>query len=212
VDAVAGAGTDVLAYRRATDIAEDARKQFAAVAHDARQERTPRPAPVRPQPVAPRPVAPEPVAPEPVAPPAVQVPEPQSEPVPLPVTETVEAAKPAPVEVVARPIAPVREESVRPQLEAAWRAFAAGDLGGSEEQLTRILAAHSSGEAYLLRGCTRYTRAMLSRKGDLDGAEADFRAALRVNRALRLDPAAFSPKLVTYFERLRTSPASKPLL
>jgi hypothetical protein len=46
---------------------------------------------------------------------------------------------------------------------------------------------------------------MLSRKPDalLASAAADFRAALKLERRLRLDKSAFSPKLVAYFEALR---------
>ena len=93
----------------------------------------------------------------------------------------------------------------RDELVSAYRAFAAGDLGLSEQQLTRILASRESAEAYLLRGCTRYTHAMLSRNPDplLGDAAADFRSALKLNRSLRLDRASFSPKLIAYFERFR---------
>jgi hypothetical protein len=90
-------------------------------------------------------------------------------------------------------------------LESAFRMFATGDLGRSEQLLTSILASKPSGEAYLLRGCDRYTQAMLSRKPEpmLASATADFRAALDLNRSLRLDPAAFSPKLVAFFDQLK---------
>ena len=92
-------------------------------------------------------------------------------------------------------------------LEPAYRAFAAGDVRKSDELLSHILAANASAEAYLLRGCARYTQAMLSRKPEalLSAAAEDFRAALRLNRALRLDRTAFSPKLVAYFDQVRGS-------
>ena len=92
-------------------------------------------------------------------------------------------------------------------LESAYRAFAAGDVRKSDELLSDILAANASAEAYLLRGCARYTQAMLSRKPEalLSAAAEDFRAALRLNRALRLDRSAFSPKLVAYFDQVRGS-------
>ena len=56
-----------------------------------------------------------------------------------------------------------------------------------------------------MRGCARYTRAMLSRTPDplLVAATDDFRAALQRNGALRLDRNAFSPKLVAFFEQVR---------
>ena len=78
-------------------------------------------------------------------------------------------------------------------------------LASSEQLLTRVLNQTTVAEAYLLRGCARYTRAMLSRTPDvlLGAAEDDFKAALAQNRGLRLDPSAFSPKLVSFFEEVR---------
>jgi len=92
-----------------------------------------------------------------------------------------------------------------PDLREAYRAFAAGELAPAEQLLTAILGAGPNGEAFLLRGCVRYTRAMLSRTPNalLNAAAADFRTALQQNRALRLDPRAFSPKLIAYFEDIR---------
>jgi hypothetical protein len=105
-----------------------------------------------------------------------------------------------PVVVQAAPII-----DTRPDLEAAYRAFANGDLAASETLLTSAIAKSATAEAYALRGCTRYTRAMLSRTPDalLPSAADDFRAALRINAALRLDDGAFSPKLVAFFENVR---------
>ena len=91
----------------------------------------------------------------------------------------------------------------RAKLETAYRAFAGGDFAASEQMLNELISAKPTPEAYVLRGCTRYTRAMLSRKEDLSAASDDFRAALRLNAALRLDKAAFSPKLIDYFESVR---------
>ncbi len=211
IDAVAAAGTDVRAYRHAAEIAQQAHDQFVAAAAEAKQQRAAHPPAVARQQPAPKPepkresVVQVPVQPtqqpppqlQPVPQPVVQTPpQPKIEPVPVP-APVVETPKPKPVEVVAK------IENVRPQLETAYRAFAAGDLAASEQLLTRMLAARQSGEAYLLRGCARYTRAMLSRNPDLDGAAADFRAALTLNRALRLDRAAFSPKLVAFFEQVK---------
>jgi hypothetical protein len=94
-------------------------------------------------------------------------------------------------------------------LSAAFRAYAAGDLAGAEQLLTRMLgtqpAAQTAPGAYALRGCVRYTRAMLARDAGalLASASADFKAALQRNRALRLDRGAFSPKLVAFFENIR---------
>jgi len=87
----------------------------------------------------------------------------------------------------------------------AWRAFASGDVAASEALLTKMLGERATAEAYLLRGCARYTRAMLSRTPDAQrsGAVDDFKAALQQNRALRLDSRAFSPKLIAFFEDVR---------
>ena len=106
------------------------------------------------------------------------------------------APPPAPAPVVA---------DTRSDLETAYRAFAGGDLAGSETLLTNAIAKAATPEAYVLRGCARYTRAMLSRAPDalLASAADDFRAALRMNAALRLSDGAFSPKLVAFFENVR---------
>jgi hypothetical protein len=109
-----------------------------------------------------------------------------------------ELIKPKTVEVTApRP-------DPRAVLESAYRAFAAGDFATSDQLLSGLLQSGDVGEAYLLRGCARYTQAVLGR-GSLDAASADFRAALKVNPALRLDRSAFSPKLVAFFEQLRAT-------
>jgi hypothetical protein len=101
---------------------------------------------------------------------------------------------------------PVVTATTGPDLRDAYRAFATGDLNASEQLLTNILATTPNAEALLLRGCARYTRAMLSRTPDalLLAATADFKAALQQNRALRLDARAFSPKLIAYFEDVRS--------
>ncbi len=93
----------------------------------------------------------------------------------------------------------------RPQLESAYRAFARGDINASEEMLTRLIAGGPSAEAFLLRGCVRYTRATLSRTpgGGMSAAADDFRSALKLNHSLRLEKSSFSPKLVAYFDSVR---------
>jgi hypothetical protein len=77
-------------------------------------------------------------------------------------------------------------------------AAAAGNQAG-------LIDSGAGAEAYLLRGCARYTQAMLSRK-PLDAAADDFRSALKMNHALRLNRSAFSPKLVAYFETISSAP------
>jgi hypothetical protein len=95
--------------------------------------------------------------------------------------------------------------AARVDVAPAYRAYANGDLAGAEQLLTKMIVASPAAEAYLLRGCVRYTRAMLSRTPDalLVSANDDFKAALQRNRALRLDPSVFSPKLVARFEQVR---------
>lgn len=100
------------------------------------------------------------------------------------------------------------EPSAKPakvDVAPAYRAYARGDLAGAESLLTKMIGETPAAEAYLLRGCVRYTRAMLSRNAEtqLASANEDFRAALRRNRSLRLDPRTFSPKLVARFEQVR---------
>lgn len=96
-------------------------------------------------------------------------------------------------------------ESAPSPLEPAWRAYAAGDLVRAEAMLSQLVAANATADAYLLRGVTRWTRASLARNGDLAPAADDFRAALKLNRALHLDAAVFSPKVIAYFESVRRS-------
>lgn len=116
-------------------------------------------------------------------------------PVPKP-QPAIATAAPAPVQIA---------DASRARLESAYRAYAAGDLVASERLLSQLLASKESAEAYLLRGCARYTRAMLVRAGEplLASAAGDFRNALRINRSVRLDRSAWSPKLVAYFEQIR---------
>lgn len=93
----------------------------------------------------------------------------------------------------------------REQLESAYRAFAAGDLTSSDRALTQLLSTNESAEAYLLRGCSRYTQAMLSRNSAplLASATADMTTALRLDHSLHLDPTSWSPKLVAFFEKVK---------
>ena len=109
------------------------------------------------------------------------------------------AAARKPVEVV------VPADPTQGQIETAYRAFAAGDLASSDRVLTQLLAAKQSAEAYLLRGCSRYTQAMLLRNREplLASATSDIRTALRMNHSLRLDRSAWSPKLVAFFEQVK---------
>ncbi len=217
-------GTDIDAYTDAAQKAARAAALFNAAAEEARRQKAarpvipkPQPKPAQPQPsefVVPFPEEAKPVKPEPKPQPvAVDTAPP---PPPVITKEQAEAAiaeqgkrrnppKPAPV------VEPKLKEVVttvvlKPNLSNAFRAFAVGDLTSSEQQLTDILASTPSAEAYLLRGCARYTRAMLSRTPDalLGAAVADFKAALQQNRTLRLDSRAFSPKLISYFEDVRS--------
>ena len=44
---------------------------------------------------------------------------------------------------------------------------------------------------------------MLTPKPDLSSAANDFKSALKLNRAVRLDRQAFSPRIVAYFEHMK---------
>lgn len=203
------AGTDVNAYKTAEQIAQQASTLFDKAAVEGRRLKAaraaaPPPAPKKVVVAQALPIV-QPVKVEP-PPPAVDT----APPVPV-ITEAEaakriteqEAKKSQPVVVVTAPApAPVAVPDLRP----AFRAYASGDLSASEQLLTRIVNAQpAAAEAYLLRGCARYTKAMLSRTPDplLIAATNDFRAALQRNRALRLDRNAFSPKLVAFFENVR---------
>jgi len=260
------AGIDVRAYKRAADLAEDARGLFASAAEEAKRQRAARPA--KPNPLPQRKPAPTEVVI------LMQPPAPVPVPVPVPVTQTfpppqpkAEVKEPQPETeseaLVAARIAvqqyrrylvslnlPVIEaqrldrelkpdsdartirrvvdqvaskereldarkaaevtiapapDPARAQLESAYRAFAAGDFTAYDRALTQLIAAKQSAEAYLLRGCARYTQAMLSRNRDplLASATSDIESALRLNRSLHLDARAFSPKLVAFFEGVK---------
>ena len=194
METVAGAGTDVRSYKRAAEAAQQAHDLFATAAEEAKQQKAARPPAVTRQQPQPKVIVPQPQ------------PAPQPQPVQVPQLQPVlqPPPTPAPAVVVASviPQKPV-EDPTRFQLEAAYRAFAAGDLGASEQLLSRILVQRQTGEAYLLRGCVRYTRSILGRQPDMRNATSDFRAALKLNRGLRLDPSAFSPKLVAFFGQVK---------
>ncbi|HEV7427521.1 MAG TPA: hypothetical protein VGQ46_14250 [Thermoanaerobaculia bacterium] len=283
-DTNANAGIDVRTYKRAADIAEEARSLFVTATDDAKKQRAARP--VKAPPVSHPKVAPgEVVIPFDDVPQPKQTVQPQPKPpapvpAPVPVTQTVPPPQPAakaevkpepqpdmaseefvnaelavqsyrrrliamklpvtdaqrierelkrgsdaktirrvldevaakqreldarkPPEVAVAPPSPAPDPA-RSQLESAYRAFAAGDLASSDRELTQLIAAKETAEAYLLRGCERYTQAMLSRNGDplLASATADMQSALRLNRALQLDATAWSPKLVAFFEKVK---------
>jgi hypothetical protein len=93
----------------------------------------------------------------------------------------------------------MKNAPVRAQLEAAFRAYAGGNLEGAEQ----LLASASTAEALLLRGCVRATRGLLARQPEamLAAATDDFRAAKRLDPKAQLDPHFFSPKLVELFAR-----------
>ncbi|MEK6374212.1 MAG: hypothetical protein AABO58_16115 [Acidobacteriota bacterium] len=260
------AGVDIRSYKRAADLAVQAREMFVGAADEAKKQKAARPPAVarqvQPQPQ-PKPVeiavpfepppAPVPVAA--IAPPPQPQPQPAPQPAPVVESEALVSARLAvqnyrrrlldahlptaeaqkldrqlagkpdekTIARVAEQVALKEKELTKPKLvevtaarpaanpradlEAAYRAFAAGELTSSDQLLSRLLGSDAGAEAYLLRGCARYTQAMLSRNRDalLAAAAADFRSALKLNRALRLDRAAFSPKLVAYFDQVRRS-------
>ena len=215
------AGTNTAAYDAVTATAEQAAQSFGAAAEEGKRLKAVannRPKPPVP---APKPVEIDIPFDEPAPPktdtavtkPPVPVPVPV-EPKPKPDTKpadtrpviptTTSVAGPTPVPVP--DTKPVPAPPVKVDVTPAYRAFATGDLVSAERLLTRMLATTPAAEAYLLRGCVRYTQAMLSRSPDalLLAATDDFRAALERNRALRLDRRVFSPKLVERFEQIRS--------
>ncbi|MGZ8830567.1 MAG: hypothetical protein ACXW2Q_09355 [Thermoanaerobaculia bacterium] len=222
------AGTDIKTYERAAATAGEAREMFGRAADEAKKAKAARPMVVAQKPSAPAPApTPAPVPAHPAAEGgAAPLNVPQNAPPSVATTTTV-APPPRPVETAA--VAPVVEakpeplsQAVKPvlvatvthppksrsaQLESAYRAFAVGDFATSERALTSMVDSAPSAEAFLLRGCARYTRAMLSRTPDklLASARSDFKSALKLNRALRLDRSAFSPKLIAFFEEVRRS-------
>jgi hypothetical protein len=119
------------------------------------------------------------------------------------------AARERDLDKKAAAVKPVETPAADPtagELESAYRAYAAGDFASSDRILTNVLSAKPSAEAYLLRGCSRYTQAMLSRDGNalLASAAADIQAALRINHSLRLDRGMWSPKLIAFFEQVKS--------
>jgi tetratricopeptide (TPR) repeat protein len=119
---------------------------------------------------------------------------------------------PKPVELIATPPVaipappPATVNPPRLPLESAYRTFAHGNLDATEQLLTSMLASKESADALMLRGCVRYTKAMLSHTPDaqLAAATADFRSALKLDSAIRLDRNAFSPKLVAFFDQVKS--------
>jgi hypothetical protein len=284
-DLNAKSGIDVRAYKRAAEVAEEARSLFATAADDAKKQRALRPVkpnptprrkpagelvipfddapqpkhvvPLQPQPQPPVPVTQTTAPPQPKTELKPQPKPPPPEPQPAPESEELVAARIAvqqyrrrlvslnlattDAQRLERQLTPQSDEKAirrvidqiaarergldekaaaaarkpvegtapadptRGQLESAYRAFAAGDLASSDRVLTELLSSKQSAEAYLLRGCSRYTQAMLSRNREplLASAASDIHAALRINNSLRLDRAAWSPKLVAFFEQVK---------
>lgn len=213
------AGTDVNAYKAAEQVAQQATSLFSAAVEEGKKAKAARAAAPPPaKKVVPTPVRTQPAVQQAqtIAPPPVVKSEPA--PPPAPVISEAEVQKriaeqeakrkeiETPKAVAEAPAAsPAAVTASKPDLRPAYRAYARGDLATSERLLSNIIRTQGSAEAYLLRGCARYTRAMLSRNADalLLAATDDFRAALERDRSLRLDRMAFSPKLVSFFEDVR---------
>ena len=209
----AQAGTNSAAYESVAQTAEQAAQSFGAAAEEGKRLRAlaasrPKPVPVAvPQPQKPAEVSvPFEDTPKPKPQPKTETVAPAPSPTPAPVPVPVQP-KPQPQVVVEtpKPVVPAQPQPAKVDVTPAYRAFATGDLATAERLLNRMLAVTPAAEAYLLRGCVRYTQAMLSRTPDalLLAATDDFRAALERNRALRLDRRVFSPKLVERFEQVR---------
>lgn len=95
--------------------------------------------------------------------------------------------------------------AARGDLQRAYVQLARGDVAAAEKLTSTILAGQPKlFEAYMLRGCARYTQAMLLNRKDLEAAAADdFRAALAIRPKATLDPQTFSPKLVAFFKEIQ---------
>lgn len=104
-----------------------------------------------------------------------------------------------PIVVESRPAPANRRQT----LETAYLELSRGRLRQAETLLSKAITADNSlAEAFMLRGCVRYTNAMLaSETAGLESAQSDFRAALKINPTLRLEPPHFSPKLIAFFEQ-----------
>jgi hypothetical protein len=104
--------------------------------------------------------------------------------------------------IAAKETVVVVEQPKKPaDLTLAYRAYARGEIDKSVALLTAAIDAAPTAEGYLLRGCARYTAAVMTRK-DPAAADDDFKAAVKLNRAVKLDRRAFSPKVVAYFEKV----------
>ncbi len=108
-------------------------------------------------------------------------------------------------EIASAPAAlPGGDSAMAAALEKAYRELAAGRPEESERLLSDLLASSESAEAYLLRGCARYTQGTLAKRKDLvDAAREDLGRAVRLNPRLRLDERSFSPKLVALLAEIR---------
>lgn len=96
--------------------------------------------------------------------------------------------------------------SAKSALKRAYLDFAKGSIDEAESALTQIIAAgDGADQAYLLRGCVRYTKGMLRKDGGdfVTQARDDFHRALMMNPALGLDQKHFSPKLVSCFKEVQ---------
>jgi hypothetical protein len=92
------------------------------------------------------------------------------------------------------------------ELKRAWSAYVKGDIDGCAKIANEVVESRSgSSDAYMLRGIASYTSAMtLEREDLLERAAADFATAVRLNRAARIDKRHFSPKLVAFFEQIKS--------
>jgi hypothetical protein len=107
-------------------------------------------------------------------------------------------------ETVLRPPVPgpagqQRSSRIDPRIEEAYLSYARGRFEDAEALLSDAIAQTNSAEARLVRACVRYTRALLADDERLfEAADADLRAAFGAEPALRLNPAAFPPKVLRF--------------
>lgn len=104
------------------------------------------------------------------------------------------------------------DSSNRARLRDAWTAFGRGDIAEAESILDDVIKKNGRlSQGYLLRGCVKYTRAMLVKDSSrqLALSASDFSTALALDGSLGLDTTRFSPKLLAFFGEVQSRMGSR---